>query len=749
MQAIDSSERFAYVHDVLHSMYTTRGPLRSNQAESGKSPLVTITSQSSFSSSQKYTGRVGIVAIADTESDLVPPPVSSENGTSGYARNLLRSWGMRWVLVALASVRKSRNRPEKEKRKVAIYHRILYFCCESIFHLIPIAIGIGLASLNVVDHYVGSDLGGPPLHDSVKLVGFRVAAKMIELLCVASMARFILAFVRHELVSPRGIPFGILSSSVDFSHITYLMSHEFWSAVWVPTMQLHRRVLFVLALALSTILATLIGPTTAILLQPRLEWWPAGGTDVWIDTTQDALYPRVINSSSIIRGSGYNCETSDHEDCLAGGWQGLAKWLNTFQFNDQGGDSFIPSSGITITVRETQSEPLFGMRSKNDDSLTSQTWMFVANVALSRAFGSSIFLWYGAAQESQRRGETNFASYKDASYSMIGRSPGVATRCNTTMKNPDGDTCVSFPSSVSASPQDSVHICDNIQINKWIRNDFASNSTRQQAIHWIEGSFDGPNDIGMETPNGFSAAALITVPGQRNASDAVIGCTMHTHYTTLTYSKGIGIKYPTVLKFGIDTQIDVKYPGDPGDSVSTVQVNWLKSLNPPLPKLNSSVFDQLVEAIGALGDEPSAYVPYANRFEALLLLMVGNGLARMQSLTYPIGELKDRNSEVMGPYWRNLLPQRGLGVGGDAYNLTAEVRQRAVTNHLYVAVNGYAYASFDSSGTLWSMIIVLGYVLFALVLFGILLRRGCYSSTTWSSATEISALALESEPLGG
>ncbi|KAF2187225.1 hypothetical protein K469DRAFT_442628, partial [Zopfia rhizophila CBS 207.26] len=85
------------------------------------------------------------------------------------------------------------------------------------FHLIPIGIGIGLVSLNLVGHYVGSDYGGPAVDDSVKLVGYQIAAKMVELLCVASIARFILAFVRHELVSSRGIPFGLLASSLDFS----------------------------------------------------------------------------------------------------------------------------------------------------------------------------------------------------------------------------------------------------------------------------------------------------------------------------------------------------------------------------------------------------------------------------------------------------------------------------------------------------------------------------------------------------
>ncbi|KAJ4286499.1 hypothetical protein N0V90_013199 [Kalmusia sp. IMI 367209] len=729
-------------------MSIARNSSDSTPAGSYKSPLVTTTSHPS--SLQKKTVDVEILEILGTEKPIERPPVSSGNGSNGYTRHLLRSWGIRKAMVAIEFIRHLRSRPEREQRKIAIHYGFWYFCIESIFHLIPIGIGIGLVSLNLVGRYVGSDFGGPAVDDSVKVVGFQISAKMVELLCVASIARFILAFVRHELVSSRGIPFGILSSSLDFSHVAYPLSHEFWSVALAPSMQAYRRALFVLALAISTVLATLIGPTTAVLLQPRLGWWPAGGTDVWIDTTQDALFPSVINASSIV--PGFDCETSDHENCPSAGWEGLAGWLKTLQFSDSpapGQGSAISSSGLTLTVREAQSYPLFGIRPHGADLLTSQTWMFVPNVALSRSFGSSIFLWYGAAGESQSRSETNFADYQDVYYSMIGLAPGVATRCNTTVKNPDGKTCVNFPSAASSSAQDSANICDNAQLNDWMSKDFASNNTRQPQLHWIDGSWDGPNDIGIEMPNGFSGAALITVPGEQGASDSVVGCTMHTHYTTLTYYKGVAISHPTALSFGADTHTNVKFV-DQARSNSTVQASWLNSLNPPLPKRNSSVFEQLIDAVGARGDESSAYAPYANRFEAVLLFMVGNGLARMQSLTYPITELKDRNgTEATGPWWRSVLPQGAtMGAGGDAYNVTAAVRQRAVTNRLFVAVYGYAYAYFDSSGSLWSIIIVLAYVLFALILFSVLLRQGCYSSTSWGSVTELNALALESEPLG-
>ncbi|KAF1951953.1 hypothetical protein CC80DRAFT_572971 [Byssothecium circinans] len=727
-------------------MPITRNSSNSTPAGSCKSPLVTITSRPS--SPQKQTADVEISAIPGTETPIVPPPVSSGTGFNGCTHHLLRSWGIRWAMVAIESIRQLRLRPEREQRKIAIYHGVWYLCIESLFHLIPIGIGIGLVSLNLVGHYVGRDFGGPPVDDSVKLVGFQIAAKMVELLCVASIARFILAFVRHELVGSCGIPFGILASSLDFSHVTYPLSQEFWSVVLAPNMQAYRRGFFVLALGLGTILATLIGPTTAILLQPRLGWWPAGGTDVWIDATQDALFPSVINSSSIV--PGFDCEISDHENCPSAGWEALAGWLKLLRFSDSPGPSAISSSGLTLTIRGVQSYPTFAVRSQSEDLLSSQTWMFVPNVVLSRAFASSIFLWYGAARESQSRRETNFADYQDIYYSMIALAPGTATRCNTTVVNPGGKTCVNFPSAASSSAQDSANICDNAQLNEWMGRDFASNDTQQPHLHWIDGSWDGPNDIGMEMPNGFSGAALITVPGQNGASDSVVGCTMHTHYATLTYHKGVAISHPTALMFGADTHTNIKYVDHPATN-STVQASWLNSLNPPLPKINSTVFEQLVDAGGARGDESSAYAPYANRFEAVLLFMVGNGLARMQSLTYPITDVKDRNgTDAMGPWWRSLLPQRAtFGAGGDAYNVTAAVRQRAVTNRLFVAVYGHAYAYFDSSGSLWSIIIVLTYVLFAVVLFSVLLRQGCYSSSSWGSVTELNALALESEPLGG
>jgi hypothetical protein len=694
-------------------------------------------------------GNVEEKVMSVTETLLADP--ESPSVESGYYRHLLRSWGLSLVLVAVDVVRRVRTQSKGELKKVVVYHSALYFLFETLFHLIPLGIGIGLVSLNVVGYYVGKDYSDPAVDDSVTLVGYQIAAKLTELLCVASIAHFILAFVRHELISINGIPFGILSSSLDFGNVKYLWSREFWSLLLAPAMRPYRRILFFMVLGFSTILATLIGPTTAVLLQPRLEWWPAGGTATWIDTTNDVLFPTVIDSSTIV--PGYDCETTDHENCPSAGWEILASWLQGLRYSDvqttsPGLGAGIPSSGLTFTIKEAQVYPLFGLRPHFPMFMSTQSWMFVPNIALSRAFVGALYLWWTAATESQSRGETRFADYQDAFFSMIALAPGVSVRCNATDELQDQDNFVIFPLTASESAEDVVSVYNNAQLLEWISHDFAPDTDQRPRLHWIDGSWNGPNDIGLDIPGGFSGAALITLPGEDGAANSIVGCSMNTHYSTLTYHRGSTFGNPTDVFFGADTKTNADYV-DPGGSTTTVMASWLNSLNPHLPAYNTTVFEQLMNAVDVRADGADPDAPYTNRLEALLLFMIGNGFSRMHSLTYPIDDVNDWNdAHSTGPWWRSILPSGAtFGEGDNAYNVTAEVRQRAVMTRMYVAVYGYAYAYFDSSGSLWSAVIVLFYAAFALLLFVVLVRQGFQSSTSWGSITELNALVLGSNPI--
>jgi len=45
----------------------------------------------------------------------------------------------------------------------------------------------------------------------------------------------------------------------------------------------------VITLAISP--AATFGPSSAILMIPRLEYWPAGSTDIWVNATLQDLWP--------------------------------------------------------------------------------------------------------------------------------------------------------------------------------------------------------------------------------------------------------------------------------------------------------------------------------------------------------------------------------------------------------------------------------------------------------------------------
>ena len=47
----------------------------------------------------------------------------------------------------------------------------------------------------------------------------------------------------------------------------------------------------IVVISVAIILAAGVGPSSAILLIPRLAFWPAGSTDIWLNVTSQELWP--------------------------------------------------------------------------------------------------------------------------------------------------------------------------------------------------------------------------------------------------------------------------------------------------------------------------------------------------------------------------------------------------------------------------------------------------------------------------
>lgn len=170
-----------------------------------------------------------------------------------------------------------------EPIKVAVRKDRTIALLRSLIHLVPIGFALFEIILNWNTYYVGASTYNQAI--------YQLLAKVHEIMIQASLAVVLFSYVRHEITKGTGLPLGALVSGLQINQIAYLWSVEFWGTVRSKRLRLRDK-LALLGLILSCfILASLSGPSSAVLLIPRLDFWPAGKTDIWINATMDEIYP--------------------------------------------------------------------------------------------------------------------------------------------------------------------------------------------------------------------------------------------------------------------------------------------------------------------------------------------------------------------------------------------------------------------------------------------------------------------------
>ena len=194
----------------------------------------------------------------------------------------------------------------------------------------------------------------------------------------ASLALIKLICIRYKLSLGQGLPFGALFSGLQASQASYLWSMEFWGTACSKKYSIHRRIGIICVISIAILLAAVIGPLSAILLTPKLAYWPAGSTDIWLKTLWSTA---MTNTSTNGHGSilsqldaihsiatGYYqpytsvvCEydviygTNDTDPVAFPAYSGLGVQLA----NAINSNSSIPPGGVTLTFPNlTKSELL-------------------------------------------------------------------------------------------------------------------------------------------------------------------------------------------------------------------------------------------------------------------------------------------------------------------------------------------------------------------------------------------------------
>ncbi|KAI1848758.1 hypothetical protein JX266_005617 [Neoarthrinium moseri] len=201
-------------------------------------------------------------------------------------------------------------------------------------HFLPVAITIGLVVL-----YAKGVVWNP---DSNEINGILVAAKIYEYLLMGSLSSILLHRIRSGLRSSRGVPLGFLTTPFQVSSpFSFIASRLFWGGGPRRGLNLKNDLTTNIFTSAIIFLALAIGPSSGIIMVPKLDWWPAPVSmqplengysgAILLKAHFDEIYPTALNFSvnrpSCMQESQADVYvTSDTLECSSGG---LSQILHT------------------------------------------------------------------------------------------------------------------------------------------------------------------------------------------------------------------------------------------------------------------------------------------------------------------------------------------------------------------------------------------------------------------------------------
>ncbi|MCJ1265036.1 hypothetical protein MMC22_004911 [Lobaria immixta] len=236
---------------------------------------------------------------------------------------LCRAIGLNILVSSFKFLRHPWGKGFEETTKIAIRKSQPVALLRALVHVIPVGVALWEVTLNWNTYYAGSYL--------LKQVYYQTAAKVHEIMIQASLAAVIFSYIRHQMVLGKGIPFGALFSGLQMNQISYLWSIEFWGSISSNYLSVWRKMIMLFLISVCFILAAVAGPSSAILLIPRLSYWPAGSTHFWLNATFNDIWPNRLNGSSVPRHCAIVEAGSPSNECPSSEWDFMQTWMSLTQ----------------------------------------------------------------------------------------------------------------------------------------------------------------------------------------------------------------------------------------------------------------------------------------------------------------------------------------------------------------------------------------------------------------------------------
>ena len=449
-------------------------------------------------------------------------------------------------------------------------------------HIFPCSVFLFLIPLNYQAMYLGPGFSYRQ-SNGLFLALFQVAAKVLEIVCVASLTTVVLHVLRHELMRD-GVPLGFVGSGLYFSQVTCFWSPEMLAGA-LRCVKSWKRLRLLVVIIVAGCSALLIAPAAAVLLQPRLQSVPAGGTAYFLPATPNQLWPSEVNGSDELQRC-FGEYAPQNIVCASAGFESLRNYFRNFNSSFNIPQMMMDTYAISPLVfqsldgkipRLSNVASLYGMN-RETSILQPNAITAILQESLTADWRDGTKLWSGPRFSAGR--EYQYANQRLSS--VLTTNPVVLTKCAPAQNISAGQTVVDFPvkrwvaRTVSASFKGSSQWDDDLEpFNITILERTMSDSLRTQ---WI--------DLPTDQFGPVSSGVLLHFPGK--TSHAVVGCSISASWfsgeaTSDSLSNGAAWSFTESSKAGATIRSDLDAYSAEADRyrrLITIRESWIRTLTP-------------------------------------------------------------------------------------------------------------------------------------------------------------------------
>ncbi|KAK3384862.1 hypothetical protein B0H63DRAFT_172515 [Podospora didyma] len=682
-------------------------------------------------------------STSSADSTLNADPSSTHHIKSQLWRHTVRQLRLDGIYILAKDIF---TKPRSAKGHVAIYKDRRAAAISAFVHLLGV---FGVATLGYLilhEMYIGSELQGSLSQDSQKLLALLMTAKIFELIAVFSLSSIVFTLVRYEMVLGNGAPLAALGAGLQISDPTFLVSKAMVAITTGQFSSRWKKLGFVILIAYFTILAILIAPASATALMPRLDTWRVGGTTLWWNASEAALFPAVLDET--FGPAGTNCSVTGNVRCPYHQWDAISTRLlshlpKTSQMGvfevSSGLDGYLLPETLVIDGRETALQMTSFVRGEDYHVFTApHTISSMAHGAVVDGLVKATAFWQRASLRSLIEKETIYHRNRLSTFNIDVKTAVTHTRCNGWLNYVAKLGTTQFPD-LTTLGLDDVDVTDPMLTN-WLVSALRNLTAPQ--ILW----FDPTSNIGNA-----SIGALLAIPNHEptNQTATVYGCMIDARWAntilTADHTARTASGSPEGFVLGANIPPEKRWIHDPNyGSRVRITPGFAKLINPLVAGTkNLTLLQELLRQSGSWDPTSKRYkIRPLNWVEAVLGTMITNGMARSSPDVGPVTTLKD----VDGTWWRNFLPQGGsvYGPGGEAFAITEKQKGEYFSLEMEAWAEGYGYGRSDL--TILLSMACLGVYAVSVLVFVVWSVSSGITSTSWDTVLELVAIALKSPP---